>query len=387
MALKSPDDLDNGSRLRRRTRRGAARDRPRSVTQSRSPRAARPGPGSPASAISGPTGSSPTTSCRRSWTPTTSGSAAGSASPSGGSPARTIPWCRWARRASAKALAEAGLQPTDIDTVIVATCSLNSPVPHAATQIAGALGHPRPRLVRSQRRLRRVLLRHRRRRPGGPGRRVEERAGRRVRAAHRLDQAGRPGDRDHLRRRGRRRGGQRVRGTRHRPGDLGQRRAEHRRDPDRGPERALHPGGPDRLPLGDHRDRARSPSGPRRRPVSSSPTSMCWSPTRPTCASSRPSPRRSISAGGADRTSRSAGTSSPPATPRRRRSRSRWTGCGPPARSTSGDAGAVRRVRRRSDLREPGVHMPVSRSPTARRPRPAAPASRASPAAEQSIRV
>jgi 3-oxoacyl-[acyl-carrier-protein] synthase-3 len=43
-------------------------------------------------------------------------------------------------RASVKALAEAGLQPTDIDTVIVATCSLDSPVPHAATQIAGALG-------------------------------------------------------------------------------------------------------------------------------------------------------------------------------------------------------------------------------------------------------
>jgi 3-oxoacyl-[acyl-carrier-protein] synthase-3 len=43
-------------------------------------------------------------------------------------------------RASAKALAEAGLQPSDIDTVIVATCSLDSPVPHAATQIAGALG-------------------------------------------------------------------------------------------------------------------------------------------------------------------------------------------------------------------------------------------------------
>jgi 3-oxoacyl-[acyl-carrier-protein] synthase-3 len=47
-------------------------------------------------------------------------------------------------RASAKALAEAGLQPTDIDTIIVATCSLNSPVPHAATQIAGALGIPAP---------------------------------------------------------------------------------------------------------------------------------------------------------------------------------------------------------------------------------------------------
>jgi 3-oxoacyl-[acyl-carrier-protein] synthase-3 len=43
-------------------------------------------------------------------------------------------------RASAKALAEAGLHPSDIDTVIVATCSLDSQVPHAATQIAGALG-------------------------------------------------------------------------------------------------------------------------------------------------------------------------------------------------------------------------------------------------------
>ena len=43
-------------------------------------------------------------------------------------------------RAGAKALAEAGLHPTDIDTIIVATCSLNSPVPHASTQIAGALG-------------------------------------------------------------------------------------------------------------------------------------------------------------------------------------------------------------------------------------------------------
>jgi 3-oxoacyl-[acyl-carrier-protein] synthase-3 len=37
-------------------------------------------------------------------------------------------------------LAEAGLHPSDIDTVIVATCSLDSQVPHAATQIAGALG-------------------------------------------------------------------------------------------------------------------------------------------------------------------------------------------------------------------------------------------------------
>ena len=43
-------------------------------------------------------------------------------------------------RAGAKAMAEAGLQPADIDTIIVATCSMDSPAPHAATQIAGALG-------------------------------------------------------------------------------------------------------------------------------------------------------------------------------------------------------------------------------------------------------
>ncbi|GAA2000103.1 ketoacyl-ACP synthase III [Nakamurella flavida] len=42
--------------------------------------------------------------------------------------------------ASAKALAEAGLQPSDVDTVIVATCTLESQIPHAATQVAGLLG-------------------------------------------------------------------------------------------------------------------------------------------------------------------------------------------------------------------------------------------------------
>lgn len=42
--------------------------------------------------------------------------------------------------AGAKALAEAGLTAADIDTVIVATCTLPSQIPHAATQIAGKLG-------------------------------------------------------------------------------------------------------------------------------------------------------------------------------------------------------------------------------------------------------
>ena len=43
-------------------------------------------------------------------------------------------------QAGAKALAEAGLQPEQIDTVITATCSVDSPAPHASTQIASLLG-------------------------------------------------------------------------------------------------------------------------------------------------------------------------------------------------------------------------------------------------------
>ena len=42
--------------------------------------------------------------------------------------------------AAAKALAEAGLHAADVDTVIVATCTLESQIPHAATQVAGKLG-------------------------------------------------------------------------------------------------------------------------------------------------------------------------------------------------------------------------------------------------------
>jgi len=42
--------------------------------------------------------------------------------------------------ASRGALAEAGLNPADIDTVIVATCTMPTTVPHAATQIARELG-------------------------------------------------------------------------------------------------------------------------------------------------------------------------------------------------------------------------------------------------------
>lgn len=43
-------------------------------------------------------------------------------------------------RAGKSAIAEAGLSPADIDTVIVATCTLETQIPHASTQVAAALG-------------------------------------------------------------------------------------------------------------------------------------------------------------------------------------------------------------------------------------------------------
>jgi 3-oxoacyl-[acyl-carrier-protein] synthase-3 len=43
-------------------------------------------------------------------------------------------------RAGKAAIAEAGLSPADIDTVIVATCTLETQIPHASTQGAAALG-------------------------------------------------------------------------------------------------------------------------------------------------------------------------------------------------------------------------------------------------------
>jgi len=46
--------------------------------------------------------------------------------------------------AAGKALADAGLEPGDIDTVIVATCTGEAQVPHTSTQIAAALSIPAP---------------------------------------------------------------------------------------------------------------------------------------------------------------------------------------------------------------------------------------------------
>ena len=49
-----------------------------------------------------------------------------------------------AAAAGGKALAAAGLAPTDVDLVIVATCTMPSPIPHAAAQVAARLGIPAP---------------------------------------------------------------------------------------------------------------------------------------------------------------------------------------------------------------------------------------------------
>jgi 3-oxoacyl-[acyl-carrier-protein] synthase-3 len=46
--------------------------------------------------------------------------------------------------AGGKALAASGLAPTDVDLVIVATCTMPTPIPSAAAQVASRLGIPAP---------------------------------------------------------------------------------------------------------------------------------------------------------------------------------------------------------------------------------------------------
>ncbi len=57
-------------------------------------------------------------------------------------PAETVVWM--GAQAGAKAMAQAGLAPIDIDLVIVATCTMPSQIPHASTQVAGLLGIQAP---------------------------------------------------------------------------------------------------------------------------------------------------------------------------------------------------------------------------------------------------
>jgi len=49
-----------------------------------------------------------------------------------------------ASEAGGKAIADAGLAPSDIDTVLVATCTLPTSIPHAASQVADRIGIGRP---------------------------------------------------------------------------------------------------------------------------------------------------------------------------------------------------------------------------------------------------
>jgi 3-oxoacyl-[acyl-carrier-protein] synthase-3 len=46
--------------------------------------------------------------------------------------------------AGSKAVADAGLAPSDVDTVIVATCTMHHPIPNAAAQVAYKIGIDRP---------------------------------------------------------------------------------------------------------------------------------------------------------------------------------------------------------------------------------------------------
>ena len=101
--------------------------------------------------------------------------------------------------AGGKALADSGLDPADIDTVILASCTAETQVPHGSTQVAAALSIHAPGSFDRERGLRRLLLRAGRGRPRDQGRQRQERAGHRVREAHLLDRPGRSGDRDHLR--------------------------------------------------------------------------------------------------------------------------------------------------------------------------------------------
>ncbi|AZI58187.1 ketoacyl-ACP synthase III [Nakamurella antarctica] len=54
----------------------------------------------------------------------------------------TVVWM--GAQAGAHAIADAGLTPADIDTVIVATCTMPSQIPHASTQVAAELGIEAP---------------------------------------------------------------------------------------------------------------------------------------------------------------------------------------------------------------------------------------------------
>ena len=126
--------------------------------------------------------------------------------------------------AGSKAIAAAGLVPSDVDTVLVANCTATVPIPNAAAQVAELVGVKAGggfdlnaacagfcyALAAGS-----DMVRAGSARPG---------AGDRLGEAHRRGRPGRPVHGDHLRRRRGRRGRRSERRAGHRPGRVGHRR-------------------------------------------------------------------------------------------------------------------------------------------------------------------
>ena len=149
LALKTPDDLEpprNWWPPTFRTGQGRARLRREHPMSPRLQLTAEraPVPDCSGWAASSRNGSSPTTSSPPASRPTTSGSAPGSASRAGASRTRTRTLVDMAADAGARALKDSGLEPSDIGTVIVATCTMLDNIPNAAAQVAHRLGIPAP---------------------------------------------------------------------------------------------------------------------------------------------------------------------------------------------------------------------------------------------------
>ena len=130
----------------------------------------------------------------------------------------------YAAFAGRRALADAGVDPRDVDLVLVATMTPDEITPNAAPVVANALGAEQRRRDRHRRRLHRLARRAAPGRRPGRDRPRRPRAGDRRRAAHAHHRLRRSQDRDAVRRR-RRRGARRPRGRgRHRPDRAGRRR-------------------------------------------------------------------------------------------------------------------------------------------------------------------
>ena len=139
-------------------------------------------------------------------TPPTSGSASAPASCRAAGPRRTRRSSTWPRRRPGKALDAAGMDPSRIGAVLVATVTHPFQTPSAAARSPTGSGGDPGCGHRHLGRVRRLLLRRRDGRRHGPRRQRRVRAGHRRREALGLHRLRRPLDRVHLRRRRRRRG-------------------------------------------------------------------------------------------------------------------------------------------------------------------------------------